>query len=370
MSRRGWIASVVLLVTVLAAAASLAAWKQDSLDEAHAAAMSQPEPVEAVTAAVARERAHTRTTTSIGTVLALQSITLRNELSGTVRDLALTPGSIVEAGDVLVALDVSIEEAELRAQEATLALAESSLGRVERAQKNRGASELDVDRAVAERDVAKAQIARTQAVIARKTIRAPFRSRVGMTDVHIGQYLDEGTELTTLQGIDEAVHVDFSVSQDVAAALRVGAEVEIDGGAGGPSKAKVIAIDARVDRATRNAWVRTRVEGAGDSFAPGASVRVKVPVGAPITAIAVPSSALRRGPSGDHVFVIEADAQGKARAHLRTVESGTPLGDEVLIFSGLKAGEQVAASGSFKLREGVLVAIVNDSEPLAGSSTR
>ena len=112
----------------------------------------------------------------------------------------LTPGQIVDAGTVLVALDVSVEEAELKAQEAQAALAETMLGRMQRLSQNRVASETDVDRARAERDVALAQIARTRAVIARKTIRAPFRARVGMADVHPGQYLNEGTQLTTLAG--------------------------------------------------------------------------------------------------------------------------------------------------------------------------
>ena len=364
MSRRGWIASVLLFVVVVGVAAGLAAWKQASREESLAASANQPEPMETVTAAIARQREHVRTTTSIGTVTALRSITLRNELAGTVREAPLEPGQIVEEGALLVALDVSIEEAELKAQEAQAALTESSLGRMERASKNRGASEMDVDRAVAERDVALAQIARTKAIIARKTLRAPFRARVGMTDVHVGQYLNEGTELTTLQGIDEAVHVDFSVSQEVSAALHEGDHVAIVSVEGGePTEATVVAIDSRVDRATRNAWVRAKV--VGERLAPGASVRVRVPMGRPQNVITVPATSLRKGPSGDHVFVISADDQGKPRAHMRMVQSGALLGDEILIYSGLTVGEQVAASGSFKLREGALLTIATAEEPLA-----
>jgi membrane fusion protein (multidrug efflux system) len=131
----------------------------------------------------------------------MQSITLRNELPGTVRQVALEPGQIVEAGTVLVALDVAVEEAELRAQQAQAALAETVLARTRRLRADRVAPEADYDRAVAERDVALAQIERTRAVIERKTIRAPFRARVGIADVHPGQYLTEGTQLTTLQSV-------------------------------------------------------------------------------------------------------------------------------------------------------------------------
>lgn len=368
MSRRGWIASLVLFVAVIGVAGGLAAWKQASIHEADAAAANQPEPMESVTVAVAKEREHVRTTTAIGTVMALRSITLRNEIPGTVREVMLSPGQVVEEGALLVALDVSIEEAELKAQEAQAALAESSLGRMERASRNRGASEMEVDRAHAERDVALAQIARTRAIIARKTIRAPFRARMGMSNVHPGQYLNEGTELTTLQGIDDAVHVDFSVSQVVAAKLHEGDAVQIFGASGSPPVvATVIAIDARVDPATRNAMVRARIEGAANAPSPGASVRVSVPVGAPQTAVAVPASALRKGPSGDHVFVVTPDEHGKARAHVRQVQSGALIGDEVLLLGGLAAGEQVAVSGSFKLREGVLVVFANESDAHASA---
>src|SRR5437016_2069854 len=278
MSRRGRIGSVLLLTTVVGTGGALAAWKYASRQEARAASANQPEPIESVTVAVAKALEHRQTTTSIGTVIALRSITLRNELPGTVRQVMLTPGQVVDAGTVLVALDISVEEADLKAQEAQAALAETTLDRMQRARQNRAVSEIEVDRARAEHDVALAQIARTRAIIARKTIRAPFRARVGLADVHPGQYLNEGTQLTTLQGVDDAV----------------------------------------------------------------------------------PVSALRKGPGGDQVFVIAPDKDGKTRAHARQVASGAMLGDEIVILAGLSAGERVAASGSFKLRDAVRVAIPSD----------
>jgi membrane fusion protein, multidrug efflux system len=361
------VGSSLLLGTVFAVGLGLAAWKYLVIREANAAAASQPEPMESVTIAVATEREHRRTTTTIGTVLALQSITLRNELPGTVREVKLSPGQIVEAGDLLVALDVSVEDAELKAQEAQAALAETTFRRTQRLTETKAVPEMDLDRAVAERDVALAQIARIKAVIARKTIRAPFRARVGIADVHPGQFLDEGTQLTTLQGVADAAHVDFAVPQQVAATLSVGGTVEmLATGSTAPIGANIVAIDARVDPTTRNAMVRAKIEGA-NAPAPGASVRVRVPVGPPRMAVAVPVSALRKGPGGDHVFVIAPDKAGKTRAQLRPVQSGALLGDEVLILSGLSAGEQVAASGSFKLRETVLVSVAGKTETQASA---
>jgi membrane fusion protein (multidrug efflux system) len=360
LNARGIAGPTILLATLLVTGGGLAAWKVASLRGEEEAAAHQPEPVESVTTALAREREYRPTTTSIGTILALNSITLRNEIAGTVRRVSLVPGQTVEAGAVLVALDVSVEEAELVALEAQADLARTTLERLERLQAARATSQEEVDQARAARNVALAQTARTRAIIARKTLRAPFRARVGITDVHVGQYLNEGTELTTLQGVDAAANVDFTVAQAVAGELNVGEMVAVyAAGDSAPIPAKIIAIDARVDPTTRNALVRARL--AARAPAPGASVRVEVPVGPLAPAVSIPVSALRKGPGGDHVFVVQTDSAGQSRAHLQPVRSGAVVADEVLILEGLRPGQAVATSGSFKLRESVLVAVAGDS---------
>ena len=352
---RGWTGSAVLLLGLAVTAGSLLAWKRASIRSADAAAANQPEAIESVAIAVATERHYRPTTTSVGTILALTSISLRNELPGSVSQVMLVPGQVVEAGTVLVALDVSVEQAELDAETAQADLAATTLARLERLRRAEATSQEEVDQARAARDVALAQIARTRAIIARKTIRAPFRARVGLADVHAGQYLNEGTDLTTLQGVAAAVNVDFTAAQAVAAQLHPGEPVAVfAAGDPLPLTARIVAVDARIDPTTRNALVRARIP--GHAPAPGASVRVEVPVGPATTAVSIPVSALRKGPSGDHVFVIAADSTGRSRAHLQPVQSGPVLEDEVLILSGLTPGQRVATSGSFKLRDAVLVA--------------
>ena len=320
MNRRASVASILLFVVIAGAGAGLTASKCASLRAEEAAAASQPEPMESVTAAVARERAHRRTTTSIGTVLALRSITLRNELAGTVRQASLTPGQVVDAGTVLVALDVAVEEAELRAQEAQAALAETLLA----APRTGPAG----DRAASDRAwTARAPSATSRwprsrapsAIIARKTIRAPFRARVGMADVHPGQYLDEGTELTTLQGVDDAAHVDFAVAQRVAAGPARGRER-------GGLRRRRGGSDRGQDRRDRRAGRPHDPQRHGARADRGAAragagrLGARRGPGRPAqTAVAVPVSALRKGPSGDHVFVLAPDKDGKTRAHLRQV---------------------------------------------------
>ena len=371
MKSRQWIGSLLLVAVVVVAGVLLMTWKKASIAQADATAASQPEPMESVVTAVAREHQHIQTTTSIGTVVALRSITVRNEIAGTVRHVTLQPGKIVEPGTVLVALDVSVEEADLKALEAQAELARTQFARMQRMSERRAASEMEVDSARAEQEVVLAQVARTKAVIARKIIRAPFRARVGISDVHPGQYLNEGTLLTTLQGVDDSAYVDFSVAQQVAATLRPGHKISVfAAGNVSPVEAEILAIDARVDPTTRNATVRAKIYEAERSPAPGASVRVQVAVGAPRMATAVPASAVRKGPAGDHVFVVVADEQGQTRARLRQVKVDAMAGDEAVISKGLSPGEHVAASGSFKLREAALVSVIKPAETVAMNETK
>lgn len=354
--------SLTLLGALAAAGIGLSTWKAEALAASEAAAASQPEPIEAIAAARARPGRHRAETTAIGTVRALRWLTLKNELPGTVREVLFESGQVVEQGQMLIALDVAVEEAELQAAEAGARLAQTLLGRMRRALESQGASAADVDRALAQFDVAQADVERFRAVIERKRVRAPFRARVGLTDVQPGQYLEAGTALTTLQGVESAVHVDFRVGQDVAARIAVGDTVRVGAASGGALvEARISAVDARVDPATRNQTLRALVEDAALLPAPGGSVRVRVPVGAALEAVLVPVSALRKDPAGEHVFVLSEDGAGLLRAHQRRVVSGPVLGDEVLVLEGLAQGEQVAASGSFKLFEGLRVAVLEDA---------
>lgn len=273
MNRTQWIGSTVLALCLAGLAAGVVFWKRSEAQAKEAAeAAQQHEPMEIVSEALARAEQHQPVVGAVGTAIALRSIQLRNELAGSIVSVALEAGRIAEEGELLVELDVSVERAELAALEARAALAQQVLERMQRANESGGASAIDVERARADRDIARADIARTRAVIERKTIHAPFRARIGLSDVHLGQYLPEGTWLTTLQGVDDELYVDFSVAQSVAAALQPGHEVELQASAEDvPVEAKIEAIDSRVDGATRQALVRTR------SAEPGATRRASSP---------------------------------------------------------------------------------------------
>lgn len=357
MKHSKWIAAIVLVLAVAGTAVALGLWKINSWKKSAADAALMPEPVEVVKTAISEERSFARYTTMTGTVRALQSIVLQNELDGTVAATKLTSGAIVEAGDLLVAFDISVEEAEMKAQEAQAEFARVTLERITPLSKGQAIAASELDRARAEREMALAHIARIQATMDRKTLRAPFRAKVGLSDLHKGQYLEAGTVLTTLQGINDAVHVDFQVPQEVAVTLKPGTTVEIVSAPLAKNVvAEIVALDARTDANTRNLSVRARIEGAGGTApSPGSAVKVRVPAGTLSNSIGIPVTALRRGADGDYVFVLTKDDQGKERASLRPVKVAALEGEVVFLADGLKAGEKIATTGSFKLREGMLV---------------
>ena len=270
---------------------------------------------------------------------------------------------------MLVALDVAVEQAELKALEAQAELAQTQFARVTKLSEQRAVSAEEVDSTRAARDVALAQIARIKATIDRKTIRAPFRALVGISDVHPGQYLSEGTYLTSLQGVDDSAYVDFAVAQQVAAGLRAGDKVQVLT-AQPPTPSSQRSWRRMHESIRRRATRRSARRSSDAKLAPppGASVRVQVPAGVARLAVAIPASALRKGPGGDFVFVVAQDKDSKPRAQQRPVQVEALAGDEVVIRDGLVAGEQVATSGSFKLRDAVLVSVIAKPESVAANS--
>ncbi len=337
----------------------------------------------------------------VGTVVALRSVTSANEVGGLVTHVGFESGDIVEAGQVLVKLDDATERAELRSAEAMLKfaladvgvvetrikLAESELRRQRAAVEARASSAQELDRAQAEFErtsaereralatveQARAQVEEIRSKLDKLVIRAPFRARVGLRSVHEGQFLsppmgETGSPVARLVEVAPKIYVDFAVPQERVAGVVKGmvVEGEMEGGAGAASrhvKLEVAAVDATADSSTRNVRVRAIVDNTDGSLRPGMFLKVRVPVEAAREFVVVPVSAVRRASYADQVFIIASvpgtGPDGKPaeqlRASQRFVKLGTTIGDEVIVLEGLKAGEQIAAGGSFKLRDGALV---------------
>lgn len=359
MNRRALAVVAVAFVAVVAALAAFKYWRVSSMI---AAAAAFGEPAESVQVAAARPITWQAETRAAGTVVARQYVTLSNELSGTVAQVYFRSGQVVEEGQPLLELDTRTERAELRSAEADIGLAKLTVERTVKLVEQKAGTQAEVDRARAQLTQAEARRDVIATAIARKVLRAPFRGRIGLRDVHPGQYLAEGTELTTLESVDDSVFVDFRLPQETAARLAPGAQVRVSGGAlAAPATATVRAVDARADEASRTVRVRAEVAVPGDVLKPGAFVDVTVGAEAPRAVLAVPLAAVRRAAYGDHVYVIGAPAAGEKgpRAEQRFVRTGPVVGTDVVVLDGLAAGERVATEGSFKLRQGSLVKVAD-----------
>ncbi|HYF13751.1 MAG TPA: efflux RND transporter periplasmic adaptor subunit [Phycisphaerales bacterium] len=374
--------TVITLVVVLAATVALVRRGQD---EKAKNAPPTPEPAEAVTIAPAAIVTWRPTADLVGTVLAVQSVTVSNEVEGRVEEVNFISGQEVQAGDVLLKLDDAMERADLAAAEASIRvgeadvkvaearirLEEANVRRLTQATERGAASQADLDQARANFDEANASMARARAevdhararadqvrvTIGKKMIRAPFRALAGMRTVHPGQYLGENTPVVMLQGVADEIFLDFAVPQDQLFRVNVGATVmaSIPMFGAEPVPVKVVSIDATANPDTRNVRIRSVVRNPGGLLRPGMSVDVRVPIDEEREYVAIPPVAARRASYGDHVFVVQSISPEEMRAKQRFVKLGPTIGGSVLVLEGLEPGERVAAQGSFKLRDGAKV---------------
>jgi membrane fusion protein (multidrug efflux system) len=347
---------LVVLLAIAGISAGFAYYKYAELQAAAAAAAATPEPAEAVAIAEARTGSWVPSTRAIGTVVAKRQLEIRNELAGTIAELGFTSGSVVEAGQLLVQFDVRQEREAFAAAEADARLAKLTLDRRQALTNSAAFSEQEFDRAREEFAAASARSKNLEVAIDKKRIAAPFRARIGITDLQPGAYLDVGTRIATLQGVDDDIFVDFTLPQDSAAFLRTGSSVKLESVAipSGSAAAKIVAEDDSADRANRTVRFRAVATGLGAVVRPGIFVDVIATTDTDKTVVLVPMNSVRRSPYGQHVFVMVTE-DGKLRARQRVVETGPVVGTDIAVTKGLVVGERIATSGSFKLRDGALV---------------
>lgn len=402
MKRSAMLAAFGVFGLLLAVGGGLA-WVKYRQIRAAGAGHGGYEPAESVEVVEARQVPWQATSDLVGTVLALRSVEIRNELEGMVTKVGFQSGDLVEEGQVLLVQDDSSDRAELATAEAGVRVAQAAVdvaqtrvdlsraeaARVKSAASTSGAvSGMDVDRAQtevarsaadlerlrAEVQQAEARVGEIRTRIAKRTIKAPFRGRVGIRTVHEGQFLaqqmgGQGSPITTLQEVSDTIYLDFAIPQEYVSRVSVGTVVMAASPVFGPESVplKVVAMDAAVNNVTRNIRVRTVADNRGDRLRPGMFVQVRVPVEDPKPVVVVPATAVRRASYADQVFVIVPDKSDatKVRASQRFVKLGPSLGEDVVVVSGLSPGERLAGMGSFKLREGALV-MPAGGEPKAG----
>ena len=338
------------------------------------AAAFQPPP-ESVTTIVAAQDVWPSMLSAIGTVAAVQGVTVSADLPGTVDKIGFDSGKWVREGEVLALLDTRQEQAQLAQAVAQRDLAQLNFDRMQGLVEEHVVSRAEFDNANAAYRQSDARVGEIKATIDRKTIRAPFNGLLGLRRVNLGQYLSAGDSLVMLQSLDP-IYVNFGVPQQALTEVRPGRAVKvIAADAGGATfTGRVTATDAVVDESTRNVQIQATLPNPGARLRPGMFVQAEVTLGAAIRVVSLPATAISYAPYGDSVFVVTdlKDAAGKAYRGVRQqfVKVGAGRGDRISVLSGLRAGDEVVTSGVFKLRNGAAVVVNNKVRPANSPSPK
>ncbi len=326
-------------------------------------------PPQSVSTAVARESLWQPTVEALGSLSASQQALLSAEVGGLVTAIHFDSGQRVRAGQPLVELNRAPLVAQLAQLEAQAALAGTNLQRDEAQLKVQAVSQSVVDADRATLKSAEAQVAAQRALIAQKTILAPFSGQLGIRQVNLGQYLAAGAAVVTLQRLDP-MEIDFTVPQGQIELVRVGmkAQVETSAVPGQTFSAAVTAIEPQVDTATRNLKVRARVPNPRGVLLPGVFATVRLTRGQPGQYVTLPNAAVAYNPYGATVFIVKDDGKGpdgkpRLTVRQRFVTTGLTRGDQVVILKGVRAGETVVTGGQLKLRNGSPIVVNNRVQP-------
>ncbi|MBS0660349.1 MAG: efflux RND transporter periplasmic adaptor subunit [Verrucomicrobia bacterium] len=331
-------------------------------------AMMKGPPPEAVTTLTLQKQSWPQSLSSVGSLAAVQGVTVSADLPGVVERIGFESGSAVKAGDLLVQINVQQEQAQLRSAEARREMMQVSLTRAEDLLKTQTNSQSQLDSAKMDFRQADASVAEVKAMIERKTIRAPFDGVVGIRQVNVGQYVNSGAPIVSLQSLDP-IYVNFAVPQLNLAKLKVGTPVKIrtDATGGTEFDGTINAINSVVDEATRNISVQATIQNPGNRLRPGMFASVQVILPQIDDLVSAPASAIAYAPYGNSVFVVEekpgADGKPAKTVRQQFVKLGPSRGDLVAIVEGVKAGEEVVSSGVFKLRNGAGVLVNNSVQP-------
>ena len=346
-----------------------AGFKKMQIDETAEEAAKRQLPPTAVTSAIAQDVAWSVSLNAVGELAPIQGTMLAAEESGRVTAINFKPGAVVEGDTVLLELDTSVEEAELKGARATYQLAKLELSRHETLRKNSANAVSDLDRARAEYRAAEAAVASLEAKIAKKKVIAPFRGKTGLRHVNLGQVLAPGTNVVSLQDL-EKLYLNFTLPQKYISKLAIGLTVSFTVDAFGDRtfQGTLTTIEPAVDEASRNIELQAVVNNEDGALLPGMFARVELLLNESMNVVSIPTSGVSFSSYENAVFVItkksEDDTTGVVK---RTpVVLGERRGELIAVTSGLKGGEEVVSSAAFQLRDGAPILINNTVVP--GSS--
>jgi membrane fusion protein, multidrug efflux system len=306
--------------------------------------------------------------TAVGDLAAVHQVNVTSDVSGRITDIMFTAGSNVKAGSALVQLFDGPDQGDLASFKAQATGAQLVLERAKQLASRQFGPQATVDAAQAAYDQANAGIAKTQALISQKLVRAPFDGELGVRHVEVGQFLTAGTQIVTLTDLSQ-LYANFTVTEKDSAALKVGqtVRVAVDAYPGRTFEGKINAIEPQIATDTRNIRVQATLENPDHILKPGmfATTTVVLPDKPPV--VTVPETAVDYTLYGDSVFLItekKADDGKTSLTAVRTfVRTGNRVDGRAEILSGLKPGDRVVALGQLKLQSGVAVAISTDPLP-------
>ncbi|MCS7089480.1 MAG: efflux RND transporter periplasmic adaptor subunit [Verrucomicrobiota bacterium] len=357
-----WAFSILVLVAL-----SLAGIKAWQIRTMIAQARSQPQPVEYVSVYTVRSDHWPRAWSAVGTVQPVRGIRVTTEMPGLIREVAFEGGTEVQEGAVLVRLDISAEEAELREAEARVELARLNLERLRALREAQTVAQAELDEAEAAWKQAQARVEALRAVVAKKTLRAPFTGLLGVREVHPGQYLQAGQPIVSLHALDP-VYVMFSLPQQAVSEVHKGLTVEatVDAYPGRRFQGVLTAMDPDLDPGTRSLRLQATFANPDRALRPGMYVQVTVWLPESDPVLLIPSTAVLSAPYGDSVFVVEPaqdSSPGGLVVRQQFVKLGRRRGDFVSVTAGVEAGQQVVSAGVFRLRNGMRVALSDAPMP-------
>jgi multidrug efflux system membrane fusion protein len=361
----------VLLAVVLGGLYGYDQFRQKMIAQFFASNAPPPTPVAAV---AATSEPMARYLDGIGSVVAVHQVTVSPEVSGRVTKITFESGSAVSAGDPLVQLNDEPERADLANFVAQAHMAQLTLARNSTLARQQFSSQQTVDQNQSELEVAKAGIARIQATIAQKLVRAPFAGQLGVRQIDLGEYLSAGTAIVTLTDLD-TLHVDFTLPEQMRSALLVGQDIQIRVDAF-PDKvfpAKLTTIEPQIDPTTRNIKLEATLDNPGHLLLPGmfATARVILPADPHVTTVA--ETSVDYTAYGESVFLLSPtgqQAEGKPvyKAVQTFVKTGDRRDGKVAILDGVKPGDLVVTVGQLKLQNGA-DAVLTDSAAIAKPAT-
>ena len=364
MKKRVILTTLVALLVVGAIFGS----KFYKLRAAAAAMAGRRPPPASVTTAPAVAQTWRSELSAVGTVESFQGVTLRSEIDGRIIKLGFDSGAVVKAGELLVELESDTERAQFKSLEAAAKLAAASLERARDLRASTTNTAVELETAEATHAQALAALEALKATLAKKNIVAPFAGRLGIRQINVGQFLNKGDTIVSLEAIHPA-YVDFALPQQELPHLQPGlpVRVTVDAYPDRRFEGRIEAINPRVTEATRNVRLRAIVPNPDEALRPGLFAHVTVSLPAESAVLQLPSTAIVYSPYGNSVYVVvEKAAPDGTRQFVveqRFVTTGAKRGDQIAIMKGLNAGEQVVTAGQMKLRNGVAVTVNNSVVP-------